>query len=43
LRLAKKTKERLEAQKRIEAERRNQAKSSKGKGIDMSDCKLYFV
>jgi hypothetical protein len=43
----KQTRERIEAQKKYEAERRNQARngggqSSKGKGVDMSDCTVFF-
>lgn len=42
----KQTRERIEAKKKYEAERRNQARhggqSSKGKGIDMSDCTVFY-
>lgn len=40
--MIKQTQERIEAQKKYEAERRNQARNgiqSKGKGVAMSDCK----
>jgi uncharacterized protein YjaZ len=43
LKILKQTRERIEAQKKYEAERRSQARHGvqqpKGKGIDMSDCK----
>jgi hypothetical protein len=44
----KQTRERIEAQKKYEAERRSQARNgggqiSKGKGIDMSDCTVFFL